>query len=132
MARQIRYNCLECNKEWVALENSSTELLQICAQCYTEKTISDSIDGETDQATHAELCDQALEHYESLAKECCHWNSLIPKAIEFYKEYGTSLPAPCGDNCMWEYRGARSCTYTGKGCGCKFFKYYCNAGENNE
>ena len=39
------------------------------------------------QATHAELCDQALEHYESLAKECCHWNSIVPKAIAFYKEY---------------------------------------------
>lgn len=40
------------------------------------------------QATHEELCNQALEHYEDISKEVCHWNSLIPKAINFYKEWG--------------------------------------------
>jgi len=38
------------------------------------------------KATHEEICDKALRHYEKLAKECCHWDSVIPKAIEFYKK----------------------------------------------
>jgi len=38
------------------------------------------------QATHEEVCDEALRHYEKIAKECCHWNSLIPKAIAFYRK----------------------------------------------
>ena len=37
------------------------------------------------QAFHEEICDQALRHYEKLAKECCWWNSVVPKAIEYYK-----------------------------------------------
>jgi hypothetical protein len=32
-----------------------------------------------------DLIKQALEHYERLSRECCDWNSLVPKAI---KEYG--------------------------------------------
>lgn len=39
-------------------------------------------------ATHEEICDQALKHYEDLARECCHWNSVVPRAIEFYKKHG--------------------------------------------
>jgi len=40
------------------------------------------------QATHKELCNQALKHYEELSVKCCHWNSLVPRAIEFYKKFG--------------------------------------------
>ncbi len=32
-----------------------------------------------------EQCEQALEHYLKLSSEACHYNSLIPKAIEFYR-----------------------------------------------
>ena len=38
-------------------------------------------------ATHEEVCDQALAHYRKLAKECCHWNSVVEKAIIFYREH---------------------------------------------
>jgi len=39
----------------------------------------------TGQATHEEICDQALTDYERISSEVCDWNSVIPKAIEFYK-----------------------------------------------
>lgn len=43
---------------------------------------------EPSKASHKELCEQALRYYEEIVKEVCHWNSLIPKAIEFYRKYG--------------------------------------------
>jgi hypothetical protein len=39
------------------------------------------------QATHDEICDGLLSHYESLATECHHWSNGIPRAIEFYRKY---------------------------------------------
>lgn len=42
----------------------------------------------TANATHDELCDGALEHYQRLSDECHHWYSLIPRMIEFYRKYG--------------------------------------------
>jgi len=42
------------------------------------------------QATHEEICDKALRHYEKLASEVSCWNSLIPRAIKFYRKYGKS------------------------------------------
>jgi len=36
-------------------------------------------------ATLDEVCDQALAHYEAISSEAGEWNSLIPKAIEFYR-----------------------------------------------
>ena len=45
----------------------------------------------TVQATHEEICEGALKHYERISKECCDWSSAIPKAIEFYKEYGENV-----------------------------------------
>ena len=36
-----------------------------------------------------ELCKQALEHYLELSDAACHYNSLIPKAIEFYRRMHT-------------------------------------------
>lgn len=36
------------------------------------------------ETPNGQLRDDALKHYESLASECCHWNSVIPKAINFY------------------------------------------------
>ena len=38
------------------------------------------------QATHEEICDQALIHYEKISKETCDWNSVVPKAIKFYRD----------------------------------------------
>jgi len=40
------------------------------------------------KATHEELCDSALAHYERIAEQASEWNSLVPKAIEFYRVYG--------------------------------------------
>ena len=36
------------------------------------------------EATHEEVCDHALEHYEEISKEASHYSSLVPKAIEFF------------------------------------------------
>jgi len=36
-----------------------------------------------------ELCDQALEHYIQISNEACHYNSLVPEAIKFYKRFHT-------------------------------------------
>ena len=35
---------------------------------------------------HEDLCDSALEHYHEVSKAATHFNSLVPKAIEYYKE----------------------------------------------
>jgi hypothetical protein len=40
------------------------------------------------KATHEEVCDQALAHYQKLSMETSEWNSVIPKAIFFYKNWG--------------------------------------------
>jgi len=40
------------------------------------------------KATHKEICNQALEEYEEMTYELVQWNSVIPKAIEFYKKFG--------------------------------------------
>lgn len=40
------------------------------------------------KATHEEICDAALEHYEKLATEGHYWSSVVPQAIKFYKKYG--------------------------------------------
>ena len=39
------------------------------------------------KATHEEVCNQALEQYEEMSRETGQWNSVIPKAIEFYKRF---------------------------------------------
>lgn len=39
-------------------------------------------------ATHDELCDGALKHYERLSRMSNEWYSLIPKVIEFYRGHG--------------------------------------------
>ena len=43
------------------------------------------------KATHEELCDQALKHYEELSKKNSDWLSTIPIAIKFYKKYGREV-----------------------------------------
>lgn len=45
-------------------------------------------------ATHKELCDNALKHYEKISKIAMSWNSTVSKAIEFYKEFGPKLNEP--------------------------------------
>ena len=36
---------------------------------------------------HEELCDGALEHYNEISTTAMHSNSLVPRAIEFYKRW---------------------------------------------
>ena len=43
------------------------------------------------QATHKEICEGALEHYEKLAAECHDWYNVVPKAINFYMQYGEKV-----------------------------------------
>lgn len=42
----------------------------------------------TVKATHNDICNGALEHYEALSKECHSWLSTIPRMIEFYRKHG--------------------------------------------
>ena len=37
-------------------------------------------------ATHEELCDKALAHYQEISDKACCWNSTVVHAIEFYKQ----------------------------------------------
>ena len=39
------------------------------------------------KATHKEICDQALVHYEKISVAQSEWNSVVPKAILFYRDY---------------------------------------------
>jgi len=41
---------------------------------------------EIKKVPHDEQCDQALEHYLKISNEATHSSSLVPDAIEFYKE----------------------------------------------
>lgn len=43
---------------------------------------------ETSEATHDDICNGAIKHYEQLAAECSNWMSTIPNAIEFYRKFG--------------------------------------------
>ena len=46
-----------------------------------------SVDEPTSMAVpHEEQCDKALEHYLKISNEAAHFSSLVPDAIEFYKE----------------------------------------------
>lgn len=56
-------------------------------------------DREVVATPHDELCDMALEHYNEISTTAMHSNSLVPKAIEFYKE-------------KWVPRGERTIVYT--------------------
>ena len=38
------------------------------------------------EATHEELCNQALKHYEEISDAACHWNSVVPEAIKYYRD----------------------------------------------
>ena len=46
---------------------------------------------QTAQVTHKEICEGALEHYEKLAAECHDWYNAVPKAINFYMQYGEEV-----------------------------------------
>ena len=48
--------------------------------------MKDDIIGGACQGTHEEVCNQALKHYEQISTEVCHWNSLIPAAIKYYRD----------------------------------------------
>jgi len=54
---------------------------------------------EASNTTHKELCDQALKHYQEISDKACHFNSLVPKAIEFYKNMPQNLPQECLKSC---------------------------------
>ena len=46
-----------------------------------------SVDEPAKAVPHDELCDKALEHYLKISNETTHFSSLVPTAIEFYKEH---------------------------------------------
>jgi hypothetical protein len=54
---------------------------------------------EASNTTHKELCDQALKHYQEISDKACHFNSIVPKAIEFYKNMPQNLPQECLKSC---------------------------------
>jgi len=54
---------------------------------------------EASNTTHKELCDQALKHYQEISDKDCHFNSIVPKAIEFYKNMPQNLPQECLKSC---------------------------------
>ena len=54
---------------------------------------------EDSNTTHKELCDQALKHYQEISDKACHFNSIVPKAIEFYKNMPQNLPQECLKSC---------------------------------
>jgi len=37
-------------------------------------------------ASHIELCNAALKHYEEISREAMYWSSLVPEAIKFYRD----------------------------------------------
>ena len=43
------------------------------------------------QATHDEICDGALKHYEEVSTRGHCWSSTVVHAIEFYRKYGGVL-----------------------------------------
>ena len=47
--------------------------------------MTDSGDHLEAKASHEELCDKALEHYDKVSNEAANWNSVVPKAIKFYQ-----------------------------------------------
>ena len=49
------------------------------------------------QATHNDICDGALKHYEKLSNNACSWMNTIPKVIEFYRKYGPDPLSRAGD-----------------------------------
>lgn len=54
------------------------------------------------KATHKDLCRQAREEYEYMAKETCSHNSVIQKAINFYEKYGEQIVEEDND-LPWTY-----------------------------
>lgn len=52
--------------------------------------MNDAQHPEPAQTPRDDLARQALEHYEQLATEGMHWNSVIPAAIELWRQAGTT------------------------------------------
>jgi len=47
------------------------------------------------EASFEDICAAALRHYEKVSNHACSWMNTIPKAIEFYRQYGPGpLPRP--------------------------------------
>lgn len=44
------------------------------------------------QASHEEICNQALAHYEEISDKAKHWSSTVPMAIKFYRDNYTKSP----------------------------------------
>ncbi len=49
-------------------------------------SVDESDMGVAKAVPHGEQCDKALEHYDEISNEASNYSSLVPKAIEFYKE----------------------------------------------
>lgn len=46
------------------------------------------MDNEGKSASHAEICNAALDHYRKVSGEACDWSSTVENAIQFYRAYG--------------------------------------------
>lgn len=44
-------------------------------------------------ATHDEICDGALRHYEEISTKACEWCSTVVHAIEFYRDNKEQITA---------------------------------------
>lgn len=53
-----------------------------------------NVEDNVGRAAIQELVDDAKKHYEAIALASCHWNSLIPKALDFYAKYAETVPVP--------------------------------------
>lgn len=48
--------------------------------------MTDNNEERCSMASHEDLCNDALKHYEEISSEATHWNSLVPLAIEYYRD----------------------------------------------
>ena len=71
------------------------------------------------ELTHEELCDFALEHYESLAEPCCEWNITIAKALRYYRDQRTNadLGAAVREAVRWAVEGGDTLREIARFCG---------------
>jgi len=57
----------------------------------------DKAENQPQQATHDEICDMALEHYEEVSNKAHCSLSTIRHAIEFYRKHGDTQTPSMGD-----------------------------------
>jgi hypothetical protein len=68
------------------ISQSQHELLVSMARVYSREI--DDLKITCGEASHEELCDKALTHYEEISNKACCWNSTVVQALKFYKSNG--------------------------------------------